>query len=502
MSAQSKWLRIALLVFLGLVAADLLLLAINWPFTRRAVIKSLEEAASAPVEIQGFRSFFFPYPGCLATNVTIHHPGDSGPPLITISTFEIRGNYWRLLRFSKNLTLVHSDGAHIRFRAGKSKNQGRSSDSNFSVTVDTLLADRTVLEFASKESGKPPFVISVRHARLSPVSAHRPLNFETDLHIPTPPGDIHSSGQFGPWNVNDPFATQASGTYAFQHADLGFTGGMAGVLESRGSYHGPIRQIDINGSTTVPDFRVADVNHPVDFTTRFRATVNGETGDTVLHEIAAHLAHTEITGSGAVAPGKTGDGKVASFTLAVPNGRIEDFLFLLTSSARPTMVGALQVRTTASLPPGPEPFLKKLQMNGEFQIARGRFTMPSTEESLDRIRDKSRRDPVNYAADALSNLGGRASVGGGVAHFSNVSFEAPGVSARLSGTFDLLTTRADLHGTAHLDSSLSSATTGVKSVLLKFLNPFFKSRSRKGSTVPIKLTGTYGHTTLGLDLSR
>ena len=433
--------------------------------------------------------------------MTVHHQEDSGPPLVTISTFEIRGDYWRLLRFSKNLTFVRTDEAHIRFRAGKPKSSGRPPRSNFSVTVDTLVADRTVLEFASKEPGNPPFVISVHRARLSPVSADRALNFETDLHIPTPPGEIHSSGQFGPWNTGDPFATQASGAYEFQHADLGFTGGIAGVLQSHGSYHGPIRHIDISGSTTVPDFRVADVNHPVDLTTRFRATVDGETGDTTLHEIVAHLAHSEITGSGAVTRSKTGRGKVASFTLAVPNGRIEDFLFLLTSSARPTMIGALRVRTTASLPPGPEPFLKKLQMNGEFHITRGRFTMPSTEESLDRIRDKSRRDPVNYAADALSNLGGSASVGGGVARFSNISFESPGASARFSGTFDVLTTRADLHGIAHLDSSLSSATTGVKSFLLKFFNPFFKSRSRKGSTVPIKLTGTYGHTKLGLDLS-
>jgi len=502
LSAKSKWLRITLLVFLGIVAIDLLLLAIFWPFTRRAVIQGLEEAASAPIEIQGFRSIFFPYPGCIATNVIVHHQADAGPPLLDISTLELRGNYWSLLRFSKNLTLVHSDGTHIRFRAGKPKSQNRSTKSNFSITVNTLIADRTVLEFASKEPRNPPFVISVRRAQLSPVSADRALHFETDLHIPTPPGDIHSSGQFGPWSTNDPFATPVAGTYEFQHADLTFTGGIAGILESRGAYHGPIRQIDISGSATVPDFRVSDVNHPVEFSTRYRATVDGQSGDTVLHEIDVRLAHTDITGNGSVVRARAGDGKIASFTFAVLNGRIEDFLYLLTRSARPGMVGALRVRTTASLAPGPEPFLKKLQMTGEFQITGGRFTAPSTEESLERIRDKSRRQPVYYRADALSSLRGSTSVGTGVAHLSNILFEAPGASARLSGTFDLLSTRVDLRGIAHLDSTLSSTTTGVKSVLLHILNPFFKSKRRKGSTIAIKLAGAYGHTSVGLDLGR
>jgi hypothetical protein len=39
----------------------------------------------------------------------------------------------------------------------------------------------------------------------------------------------------------------------------------------------------------------------------------------------------------------------------------------------------------------------------------------------------------------------------------------------------------------------------VKSLILKVLDPFFKKK-RAGYIMPVKITGTYGHPSFGLDL--
>jgi hypothetical protein len=44
-------------------------------------------------------------------------------------------------------------------------------------------------------------------------------------------------------------------------------------------------------------------------------------------------------------------------------------------------------------------------------------------------------------------------------------------------------------------ATVSQATTGAKSVFLKILDPFYKKKKKgAGAEVPIRMTGTYGHT--------
>jgi hypothetical protein len=83
-----------------------------------------------------------------------------------------------------------------------------------------------------------------------------------------------------------------------------------------------------------------------------------------------------------------------------------------------------------------------------------------------------------------------------------VTIQIPGAFARLAGTYSLLSSNVDLHGTAHLDTKLSDTQKGIKSVLLKVVDPLFKSRRNKGAEVPIKLTGRYGHTSLHMDVKK
>jgi hypothetical protein len=71
--------------------------------------------------------------------------------------------------------------------------------------------------------------------------------------------------------------------------------------------------------------------------------------------------------------------------------------------------------------------------------------------------------------------------------------------AQMQGTYNLITEKIDLRGTLRTDSEPSNATHGIKAMMLKVLDPFFKKR-HAGYVMPVKITGTYEHPLFGLDL--
>jgi hypothetical protein len=97
------------------------------------------------------------------------------------------------------------------------------------------------------------------------------------------------------------------------------------------------------------------------------------------------------------------------------------------------------------------------------------------------------------------NLSGHVEVRDGVARFSNLSFNAPGASARMSGIYNLLNEQIDLHGTPKTEARLSQDTSGIKSVLLKPFDPLFKGK-KAGAEVPVKITGIYQNPQFGFDV--
>jgi len=64
----------------------------------------------------------------------------------------------------------------------------------------------------------------------------------------------------------------------------------------------------------------------------------------------------------------------------------------------------------------------------------------------------------------------------------------------------LLNEKIDLRGTLKTDSEPSNTTHGMKALMLKALDPFFKKK-HVGYTMPIKVTGIYEYPSFGLDLS-
>jgi hypothetical protein len=141
-----------------------------------------------------------------------------------------------------------------------------------------------------------------------------------------------------------------------------------------------------------------------------------------------------------------------------------------------------------------------VNFDGEFGISDARFTKPDTQANVNKLSERASGEKDEDFEDVISDLKGHVILKDGVATFSNLTFSVPGARADLHGTFNLLNKQVNLQGTLEMDAKLSQTTKGVKSFLLKALDPFFKKKKHTGSVVPVKITGTYPHPTYGLAL--
>jgi hypothetical protein len=98
-----------------------------------------------------------------------------------------------------------------------------------------------------------------------------------------------------------------------------------------------------------------------------------------------------------------------------------------------------------------------------------------------------------------SDFAGQFKLDNGVITFRSLSFRVPGVTIALGGRYGLVDAQMEFHGTAKLEAKLSETTTGIKSFLLKVVNPFFQKKNA-GAVIPIKITGTRDNPSFGLDL--
>jgi hypothetical protein len=172
------------------------------------------------------------------------------------------------------------------------------------------------------------------------------------------------------------------------------------------------------------------------------------------------------------------------------------------------MSGNVSFHAKVLIPPGKRSFLERVELQGNFGIDAGTFSKSSTQQGVNHLSegassdDNSRKIPEHSDAETvLSDLKGHVLLRDGTARFSDLSFTVPGALAQMDGTYNLITEEINLHGILKTDSAPSNTTQGVKSVLMKVLDPFFKKK-RAGYTMPVKITGTYEHPNFGLDLGR
>jgi hypothetical protein len=105
----------------------------------------------------------------------------------------------------------------------------------------------------------------------------------------------------------------------------------------------------------------------------------------------------------------------------------------------------------------------------------------------------------NAETDVVSSLKGKARIEKGIVTTQRLVFQIPGSSVNLKGEFSLRDGAVHMVGNLHMQSDVSHATTGFKSVLLKPLIPFFEKR-KAGAVIPIAVTGKPGRYEVSQDV--
>ena len=289
--------------------------------------------------------------------------------------------------------------------------------------------------------------------------------------------------------------TPVKGNYAFRNADLGSFGGIRGILSSEGMFQGTLESIEIKGKTATPDFGTTDTPHKLDLKSEFHAQVDATNGDVTLDQVQAVLVKTTILSRGKVASHRTEDGKSADLEFDVRRGRIQDLLLIFVSDKQSPLNGEISLRAQTHVPPGQAPFLKRIQLNGDFGIESAKFTKAATQTSVDKLSTaaQGQGDQTDNPDSVVSDVEGHVIVKDGVATFTGLRFRVPGARARVNGTFDLITQKVDLRGMLYMDAKLPKTTSGIKSFLLKAIDPFLKKNRRGGAEMPVSITGTYRH---------
>lgn len=86
----------------------------------------------------------------------------------------------------------------------------------------------------------------------------------------------------------------------------------------------------------------------------------------------------------------------------------------------------------------------------------------------------------------------------GVIGFRGLTFVVTGAEVALDGKYGLEKQDLDFHGKLRMQAKISQTMTGIKSFVLKAVDPFFR---KNGATeLPIKITGQRDHPSFGLDL--
>jgi AsmA-like protein len=507
LSRRSPWLiGLSLLVAIGIAA---MVASGGWlsPIARAEIIRALKQRYQSDIEIQSLNLSLFPYPHATGAGLVFRKNGRRDvPPMITVRAFTADTGWLDLLATPRRVRSVRLDGLEIRVSREEKKPEPASRRSSKQppprFMIQEIAADGTLLQIFPKVPGKQPLTFNIYKLQLHSVSGRHAMTYRAQLRNAKPPGMIEATGDFGPWEADDPGETPVTGKYRFLNADLGVFKGLSGKLSSTGEFHGRLEKIEVNGQTDTPDFTVAAGGHPVDLKTTFSATVDGENGDTFLHPVTAYFGRTTIVCQGGIIGTPGIPGKTVSLDSQVQNGDLADVLRLGVKSDPPPMTGRISFHSQIRIPPGERDIAAKLYLNGQFDIDSGKFSSATLERRVSAFSARAQGDTRSGGTVArASNMHGTFVLEDGVITLHGLTFQLPGAAIRLNGTYGLVTEALDFHGTVTMDAKLSQMTTGIKSVLLRALDPIFETK-KKGAVIPIHIGGTRRSPSVGLEFKR
>lgn len=522
------WLGGGILAFVAVIAIGLDIVAHRAePFVRDQVIHALSARFHARVELDSFHLSLGNtlrgewgiwgegkglriWPPAEVEGVHVPQPNPPVQPLIRLAEFHFHAplhyKSGRPIHISqvrlKDLDIHFPPRSHMqRSFESQAGIQPPSSPWNGSVIVDAVDCTNANFTLETDKPNKLPLEFVISRFRLKGVHSGAPMNFEAEVQNPKPPGQIHTTGVFGPWIVSDPGNSAIRGNYTFKHADLSVFKGIAGTLDSTGNYLGTLRDLAVDGQTNTPDFQLSRFGHTMVLHTDFDARVDGTNGDTWLNAVNATLNNSHFTTQGHVVRVlKSGpDGRLHSaghdiaLTVNVDRGRIEDFLRLSTDSVVPILDGAIQLKAQLHIPPGTAPVHERIAIKGHFILDDAIFTSLPVQK---RIRELSLRGQGKVSElksaeeDKIkSHVEGDFDLNGGVLTMPSVNYDVPGADIHMHGTYRTDGGTLDFTGTAKMQATVSKMVGGWKGLLLKPADRFFR-KDGAGTEIPIYIAGT------------
>ena len=510
------------------------------PFLRARIVQALSSAFHARVELDSFhvslgngfrgewgiwaqgRGLRIWPPDRSAGVEVVNVP--SVEPLIALASFRFHVPL-RYKRFESDQTInvgdIRLEGLHIHLppkshflHVGPTPGSAPSQAGSVALPIKVRLgiiecSDATLLLDTSKP-GKRPVEIDILHLTLTGVLPGQPMHFEAQLINPKPVGAIHTQGLFGPWQVSDPGESPVSGSYRFDHADLGDFSGLSGILSSTGDYSGTLRNINVDGQTDTPDFSLTHFGNKMDLQTRFHAIVDGTNGDTHLDPVNAILGHSHILARGQVVRAFAPDsdnlhsiGHDIDLDVEIKDGRIEDFLHLTSNSSTPLLTGDVAVRTSLRISPGKDAVQDRLVLKGRFELNQAQFSSDKVQQRIAELSLRGQGRPHDAKSpdreDVQSAMQSNFQMANGVITLPDLVFTVPGADIDLAGTYKLDGGLLGFVGKAKMQATVSKMVGGWKGVLLKPADRFFK-KDGAGTEVPIHIAGTYKNPEFGVDV--
>jgi hypothetical protein len=431
--------------------------------------------------------------------------GLPAPPMVSVDDFTFRTTLHDLLHLRANLARVDIDGMelHIPPHSGGHILHLPPPKTRITLTAAKIYCKNVTLVIDTTKPGKIPLQFDIQNLELTDVGVSQPMLYVADVINPKPLGDVHASGHFGPWRGDDPRATPLDGQYTFEHVDLSSIKGLGGTLSSTGQFEGHLGHINIDGTTSTPNFSLDVSGHPVPLETKFHAFVDGTTGDTTLAPVEATLLRSQFTAQGIITNLRDHDHDIA-LTVDMPHGRIEDLLKLGMKTDPPVMRGAVALHAKLHIPPGSVHVTQKMQLSGNFRIQNVEFTSARLQDQVDSLSLRAQGKPEEAktaASDHQPRVASEMTVTFSLANATmlipSLAYQIPGAKVNLDGVYSLDGSAFEFRGQVRTAATASQMVTGWKSVLLTPFDALFK-KNGAGLQLPISISGTNGDVKFGL----
>jgi AsmA-like C-terminal region len=423
------------------------------------------------------------------------------PPMFVMRSFDFVVEMGTLFERQKTVQSVTIDGMEINIPPKSRRPHLGLDDADRPATgvmIEEVQITNSILTILPKEEGKSPLRFDLHRVLLKSAGKDVAMKYDAALTNAKPPGEIHSTGTFGPWTTTEPGNTPVTGKYDFKDADLGVFAGIAGILHSTGQFDGSLSAINVQGEASVPDFRLKASGNPVPLTTRFTVLVDGTNGNTILKPVIARLGTTDFTTSGGIIKHERDAEHAIALAVNMTDGNLRDLLTLAMKGTT-FMEGRISMETKITIPPLAGKTREKLLLDGKFHISDARFLRSRIQRQINMFSHRGQGRPdQEETVEVASGLAGTFKLADEVIKFSSLSFEVPGAGVDLTGSYNLRQENIDFHGTLKLQAKVSETMTGWKRWILKPVDPFF-SRQGAGTLLHIQVTGTSQNPQFGLD---